>query len=1206
MSTVSELVQSVLGVSNPPAPPDVTGASLLNLPGTGVSLDLVNGLLKKLVLGDASGPDLLPGLAEIPVVIKACRFTDSGVDLDGAIGQWEISFGLDMDSSAIGFSASFPPGASGNPLVLGTLLDRAGLAIDEFHDVTLEQVAVRAVLRDQIYSLDLGVQNLLKFKNFQIVDAELSLFYMGAGDDGDSDLTGSILADAVLLGPPGAPGDPIRFQVSAAYDGPDEGWTFKGSASFHPKDVLQKFGITESPLDDLSVNNMSLSFNTGSEELEFSFEGALDTGNAATNPKLTVKVNLVPNADDSYDKFLSGELAIGGAKFDLVVDQKSKTLAFVGLYQNTSGELLKLADLVNPVFKLPDELNIGLAVKDVLFAFQKNESGKNFLFLADTDASIDLSGLGNLPLIGPAFQSGETVDVSLMALASSQDAEHPFDVPALRALMPAGAPALTDKIPELGMLTTVRFGDLRAEVDIGIERPAQAQAAQGTTAGGASGTGTATATATASSAPAPDATKIQWVKIGKSFGPLAIQQIGLGFESGTITVLLEAALSVGGLTLSVEGLGATYNISSRHADFTLRGIGLDFRQDPVEIGGGFLNLGGDFAGKVVIRTEEFAISALGAFTFIEGDPSMMIYGLLDYPLGGPAFFFIEGLAAGFGYNRSFTLPAIDGVREFPLVQDAIAPQPAKDRLAGKSDKAAIAEQLARLHDFIAPSVGEYFLAIGIKFTSFKLINSFLLLAAAFGKKFELDLIGTSTYQSPPVVPPGLPALAYIELNLLGRFSPDEGVASLEGRLTDKSYIYSNLCQISGGFAFYTWFQGDHAGDFVLSVGGYNPIFRKPNWYPDVPRVELKYQITPEIYVKGSAYFALTPSTFMAGGALDARFESGSLAAWFSLTVDFLICWQPYHYDAHVSVVIGAQWKIFSAEAHADLQIWGPDFSGIADVDWLIFSFTISFGSSNSRSANPIGWPAFKQAFLPSDDKVLNLRIVQGTIGSTAGDLAVVNPAQLTVDIESLVPIKEIVYGSNTQPVNADFGVAPMDLKTVATSSLSIIINRRLAGGKEEDTTGEFDFNPSTFPRTGPIRKNTPKALWGTKFQAGMDQDGTLEAAMGYRFAARTPTDGAAVSMERSDAAFDLSPIRSFAKDDGTVLTYTKSVPTGPDPDRARRAAIRQNLFGSDAKTTQANRTAMLAALGIDAVALGTLNESLVDSFMLAPQIVTPS
>jgi hypothetical protein len=54
--------------------------------------------------------------------------------------------------------------------------------------------------------------------------------------------------------------------------------------------------------------------------------------------------------------------------------------------------------------------------------------------------------------------------------------------------------------------------------------------------------------------------------------------------------------------------------------------------------------------------------------------------------------------------------------------------------------------------------------------------------------------------------------------LRARFSLDEGVISIEAQLAADSYILSKDCRLTGGFAVYFWFDGPHAGDFVITLG----------------------------------------------------------------------------------------------------------------------------------------------------------------------------------------------------------------------------------------------------------------------------------------------------------------------------------------------------------------------------------------------------
>jgi hypothetical protein len=58
---------------------------------------------------------------------------------------------------------------------------------------------------------------------------------------------------------------------------------------------------------------------------------------------------------------------------------------------------------------------------------------------------------------------------------------------------------------------------------------------------------------------------------------------------------------------------------------------------------------------------------------LKNHPSLFIYAILDYPLGGTSFFFVTGLATGFGYNRTLKVPTIDQIATFPSSSRAVSP-----------------------------------------------------------------------------------------------------------------------------------------------------------------------------------------------------------------------------------------------------------------------------------------------------------------------------------------------------------------------------------------------------------------------------------------------------------------------------------------------------------------------------------------------------
>ena len=141
-----------------------------------------------------------------------------------------------------------------------------------------------------------------------------------------------------------------------------------------------------------------------------------------------------------------------------------------------------------------------------------------------------------------------------------------------------------------------------------------------------------------------------------------------------------------------------------------------------------------------------------------------------------------------------------------------------------------------------PTSGQYWIAAGVYFSSFKLIETFALLTVQFGARLEIALLGVATLQQPPKVGAGdeVPPFIVVEMAIKVRFAPDDGLLSVMAVLTANSFLFDRSCKLTGGFAFCVWFAPtdpnieSHAGDFVLTLGGYHPKFKVPAWYPKSP------------------------------------------------------------------------------------------------------------------------------------------------------------------------------------------------------------------------------------------------------------------------------------------------------------------------------------------------------------------------------------
>jgi hypothetical protein len=492
--------------------------------------------------------------------------------------------------------------------------------------------------------------------------------------------------------------------------------------------------------------------------------------------------------------------------------------------------------------------------------------------------------------------------------------------------------------------------------------------------------------------------------VQRALGPLQCERLGLGWMQDTgdsskdrLSLLFDGGIHLAGLDVDLVGLSVGIPVTApgdfSKYDLDLDGLGLTLSSGQVEMSAALVKLGPDpeatpprnytqYNGEALLKGGTFVINALGSYAYVpdqasgKGYASLFIFGVLNKELGGPSFFYVTGVAAAFGYNRSLILPDQNSVPQFPLLVAASDPT----SLGGTPPNPAKA--LVGLSKYVPPERGEYWLAAGVRFTSFDLVHSTALLVVEFGNHLEIALLGVSQISLPPPASPtaAIPAqkYAYAEMGLEVKLLPSEGVFSATAILTPNSFVIDPACKLTGGFAFCIWFgDNPHAGDFVVTIGGYHPDFKPPSYYPTVPRLGFNWPVSGNVTISGDAYFALTSSAVMAGAGLQVLYSSGDLKAWFNARMDALIEWAPFHYIIEISISIGVSYRLHllfvtvtvKAELGADLTLWGPKMGGKAHVDWSVISFTVHFGADPRDKPQPLDWnnqdgTGFAQTLLP--------------------------------------------------------------------------------------------------------------------------------------------------------------------------------------------------------------------------------------------------
>ncbi|MEL6862763.1 MAG: DUF6603 domain-containing protein [Bacteroidota bacterium] len=623
-----------------------------------------------------------------------------------------------------------------------------------------------------------------------------------------------------------------------------------------------------------------------------------------------------------------------------------------------------------------------------------------------------------------------------------------------------------------------------------------------------------------------------WIAVQRSFGPLSCRKVGFGWVSSLelLQLLFDGSVSLVGLTMDLQELEIGIPISTPTTfsayQLDLAGINVSFDGGPVSINGGFLkdDTGGiiQYTGQALLQAASFSLGAFGSYGTVNNQPSLFVFAFLNTPLGGPPFFFIKGLSGGFGFNRAINLPAANEVPSFPFVAGINNPA----ILGGTNGDPAVApsgtQVLQQLgNTYVPPSLGNYWIAAGVNFTSFEIIQSQAIAIIAFGREFEVNIIGMSALKLPKVGR----TYANAEMAFKIVFNPGEGFFQAEAVLTSNSWVITEACKLTGGFAFYAWFKdqsdsGAKAGEFALTLGGYNPKFTIPAYYPRVPLLGINWPVSSKVSINGGAYFAMTPSCVMAGGSLNAVYQSGGLKAWFSAKADFLISWKPFYYDISIGVSVGVSytfkiiWRVtMKAELGADVAIWGPQMRGQVRVNWYIISFTIYFGDENTSrgSSSVINWDEFKTAFLPLPQtpalppasetalsnvapaaaipiqQVTQITTSQGLIkkidnANNGEETWVIRASEFEFALSTAVPLNKVTHTdtSGTEEViissATPFGIKPLGSVTFSPDGTDKVSSLHLRLTYDNTPVNILDY----FQITGTQNTTSlPTSLWGT-------------------------------------------------------------------------------------------------------------------------------
>ncbi|HMQ48469.1 MAG TPA: hypothetical protein PKA00_06130 [Saprospiraceae bacterium] len=629
----------------------------------------------------------------------------------------------------------------------------------------------------------------------------------------------------------------------------------------------------------------------------------------------------------------------------------------------------------------------------------------------------------HLPVVGSFISKFGKVDIEQIQIAATPEALQAKEVTELSNLLANANPAIPASLipvlpdgtlpPEILLNAVLNLNGDRKHINLAITSGSDQNATPTPLKAGEN-------RALAEEAPSLPTNNSQ-ESVNKGFGPVQISKFNLGYTDGKIAIDVSGALTLAGIALSFQGMGLKVAFPPKSLDdvsFQLHGLGINVDKGSLRIAGGFITLDDhfdNFMGMLAVNAGPFGMQAYGGYATTTPQPSFFIFVNVNVPIGGPPFFFVDGLSGGFGFNRKFIMPGFDELATFPLLP-AAANNPIPTGPPNSLDD--ISKTLTVLAKYIPPTEGAYWVAGGLGVTSFEIIQLNAILEVSFGGELQIGLLGNASMSIPEPVEP----IAYIDINFEVNVLPAEGIFQAFGMLTPASFIYGGACHLSGGFAFFLWGKNPHEGDFVVTIGGYHPAFAKPSWYPAVPRLRMFWGIGP-LNITGQAYFALTPHLLMAGMSMSAYFSAGPIKATFDAGFDFLLGWKPFFYlaDAYIHINIEVH-LLFTFHFHVgvDVKLWGPKFGGTARVDLDIISFTIPFGSSGP-TVRPLEWDEFKK-LLPNSYPQSSVPEVHAEAEFEMLGVAPLQDNASPFSVSQVVLSKGLLQQASKDPLaSADFG-----------------------------------------------------------------------------------------------------------------------------------------------------------------------------------------
>lgn len=187
-------------------------------------------------------------------------------------------------------------------------------------------------------------------------------------------------------------------------------------------------------------------------------------------------------------------------------------------------------------------------------------------------------------------------------------------------------------------------------------------------------------------------------------------------------------------------------------------------------------------------------------------------------------------------------------------------------------------------------------------------------------------------------------LGEIHVDIFGDFNFAAAYILIEGRLRDSNLVGITL---TGGFAFMLdWGSNPQ---FLLSVGGYHPRYKKPDRFPEIPRITALIKKGDDIRLSCQYYQAITSNSYQLGFSAELVVKKGNALAHGFLGFDALLQFDPFYFETNIRISVEVSYRgrsFFGIDMEFTLS--GPEpwrAQGYAKIKVLFFSLKVKFNIS---------------------------------------------------------------------------------------------------------------------------------------------------------------------------------------------------------------------------------------------------------------------